>query len=521
MSKPYAYNGNPNLKAAGVQINWEENQIDEWIKCKHDPIYFIEHYVKIVTIDDGVQMMKLFDYQKDIVEQLWKNRKTAAVICRQAGKTTVVAAFVCWFILFNEHKTTAILANKSATAREILGRVQFAYELLPKWIQQGVVEWNKGSFLLENGSRVLASSTSQSAIRGFTISMLLLDEFAFVHNNVADEFFASVYPTISSGKESKIAIISTPNGMNHFYKLITEAQAGLNGFNLTKAIWQDVPGRDEKWAAEQKAVLGEQKFLQEMCCEFQGSSGQLIAAHKLKSIPVAKPISVSHNMRIYEEPVKGHSYVMTVDTSRGTGNDYSAFIVIDVTQLPYKVVAIFADNTISPMLYPGAILNIAKRYNNCHVLIETNDIGESIANALYYDYEYEETIMTSDGVISSFGGKLPGLRTTKKTKSLGCSLMKTLIENDQLIINDYDILYELQNFVLKGSSYEADNGHDDLVMCLVIFAYLTSQTAMEDISQESAKAKILQLKQKAMEDDMLPIGFMCDGTEQEIEPFNF
>jgi hypothetical protein len=134
---------------------------------------------------------------------------------------------------------------------------------------------------------------------------------------------------------------------------------------------------------------------------------------------------------------------MTVDTSRGTGNDYSAFIVIDVTQLPYKVVAIFADNTISPMLYPGAILNIAKRYNNCHVLIETNDIGESIANALYYDYEYEETIMTSDGVISSFGGKLPGLRTTKKTKSLGCSLMKTLIENDQLIINDYDILYEL------------------------------------------------------------------------------
>lgn len=521
MSKPHSYNGNPLLKAAGVQIEWEAGNISEYLKCKDDPLYFIERYVKIVTLDNGVQYMKLFDYQKDIVLSLWKNRKTVAVICRQAGKTTVVAAFVCWYILFNDHKTTAILANKAATAREILGRVQFAYELLPQWLQQGVVEWNKGSFLLENGSRVLASSTSSSAIRGFSVSMLLLDEFAFVPNNVADEFFASVYPTISSGKESKIAIISTPNGMNHFYKLVIEAESETNGFNLTKAIWSDVPGRDQKWADDQKAVLGEGKFAQEMCCEFQGASDTLISGTKLKSIPVVKPIAVSSSMRIYEEPKKGHSYVMTVDTSRGTGGDYSAFIVFDVTVLPYKIVCIYADNHISPMLYPGLIHNIAIKYNTANVLIETNDIGEAVANQLYYELEYEETMMTTDGIISSFGGRVPGLKTTKRTKSIGCATLKTLVENDQIEINDYDVLYELSNFVAKGSSYEADNGHDDLVMCMVIFSYLTTQSAMDDISSHSAKARILELRQRQAEDDMIPTGFFSDGLPVDELPMNF
>lgn len=521
MSKPYSYNGNPNLKAAGVAIEWEPGNVAEWMKCQSDPIYFIENYVKIVTLDHGVQLMKLFEYQKEIVNSLWKNRKTAAVICRQAGKTTVVAAFVCWYIIFNDHKTTAILANKAATAREIIGRVQFAYELLPKWIQHGVVEWNKGSFLLENGSRVLASSTSSSAVRGYSISMLLLDEFAFVPNNIAEEFFASVYPTISSGTQSKIAIISTPNGMNHFYKLVMEAESGNNGFNLTRAVWSDVPGRDQKWADEQKAILGEQKFAQEMSCHFQGASNTLISGAKLTTIPVMKPIAASSTMRIYAEPVVGHSYVMTVDSSRGTGGDYSAFVVFDVTELPYKVVAIYADNTISPMLYPGLILNIAMKYNTAQVLIETNDIGEAVANQLYYELEYEETMMSTDGILSSFGGRVPGIKTTKRTKQIGCATLKTLIENDQIEVRDYDILYELSNFVAKGVSYEADNGHDDLVMCLVIFAYLTTQSAMDDISSQSAKARILELKQRAAEEAMIPIGFFNDGTPQPEVPLNF
>lgn len=522
MSKPHAYNGNPQLKAAGVQIDWDESQIDEWIKCKHDPVYFIQNYVKIVTIDHGVQRMNLFEYQKDIVISLWKNRKTAAVICRQAGKTTVVAAFVCWYIIFNDHKTTAILANKAATAREILAKVQFAYELLPKWIQQGVVEWNKGQFVLENGQRVLASSTSSSAIRGYTISMLLLDEFAFVHNNVAEEFFASVYPTISSGKESKIAIISTPNGMNHFYKLVKDAESGINGFNLTKAIWQDVPGRDKKWADDQKAVLGEQKFAQENNCEFQGASNTLITGSKINSIPVETPRAMQPTLRVYEEPKVGNQYIINVDTARGTGNDYSSFTVINVTQLPYTVDAVYADNEVSPLLLPGIILNMAKRYNDAAVLVETNDIGEGIANALYYDYEYEEVIMSdSKGNMSAFGGEKPGLRTTKKTKQVGCSILKTLIENDQLIIRDSEILYELQNFALKGAQYEAENGHDDRVMTLVLFAYLTTQGIMSELQSSSAKARIIELRQKQTEDAMMPAGFFTDGTETETEVFHF
>lgn len=353
-------------------------------------------------------------------------------------------------------------------------------------------------------------------------SMLLLDEFAFVPDNTAEEFFASVYPTISSGKESKIAVISTPNGMNHFYKLTKDAEAGLNGFHLTKAVWSDVPGRDQKWADDQKSVLGESKFAQEMSCEFQGASNTLISGQKLKSIPIEKPMSASQTLRIYAEPVPGNQYVMNVDTARGTGNDYSAYTIINVTSLPYTVDAVYADNEVSPLIFPGLVMNMSKRYNNAAVLVETNDIGESVASTIYYDYEYEETVMTTDkGEISAFGGDKPGLRTTKKTKQVGCSVLKTLIENDQLIIRDADILYEISNFVLKGASYEAENGHDDLVMTLVLFAYLTSQPLMQELTNSSAKARILELRQQQAEDQMLPVGFMSDGTEKEIEVFNF
>lgn len=510
-----SYNGNPRLKGTGVAIQWEEWQIEEWVKCKRDPLYFIENYFNIVTVDDGVQLIKLWDFQKEIVESLYSERSTIAVVARQMGKTTVVAAFFCWYVIFNNHQTCAILANKAATAREILSRVQFAYELLPSWLQHGVKEWNKGSFVLENDSRIIATSTTSSAARGFSINFLFLDEFAFVQNTIADEFFTSVYPTISSGKTSKIAIVSTPNGMNHFYKKVMEAKAGTNGFRLITAIWSDIPTRDAKWKEMMISALGEVKFSQEMECHFLGGSNTLISGSKLKSIVVDTPIATTSTMRFYEHPEPGHSYVISVDTGRGIGNDYSAFVVIDVSSLPYKVAAIYADNTISPLLFPGLIFNIAVKYNNAAVIVETNDLGESVAAALHHDLEYEELVMSTDGVISSFGGRVPGIKTTKRTKSMGCSTLKTLIENDQLLIRDYDILYELSNFVVKGASYAADNGNDDLVMCLVIFAFLTTQSAMEDLTSESAKARILALKLQKTEEEMIPIGFFSDGTEGE------
>lgn len=552
--------------------------------------------------------------------------------------TTCVAAFFVWYITFNSNKTCAILANKAATAREILSRVQKAFEYLPKWLQHGVVEWNKGSFELENGSRILAASTSSSAIRGFSINCvtgdtivtlldndveysttiekaflnedkrklqiltskgfrdfdgfvcngikpvgdlsfegktlsctpehrilindewveatniegysvdreeavydainvddgseyltngisshncLLLDEFAFVPNNIADEFFASVYPTIASSKESKLAMVSTPNGLNHFYKFYKEAEAGINGFNLTKAIWSDVPGRDQAWADQQRKILGDVKFSQEMECKFQGGSNTLIAGEKLASLPVERPIALSDTLKIYEEPDKTKSYVMTVDTARGLGGDYSAFVIFDVSQLPYRVVAVFRDNKISPLLYPGLILKMATQYNQAAVLIENNDMGESISNSLYFDYEYEMVIKSHENVISSFGGRTPGFKTTKKSKSLGCSTLKTLIEDDKLDIRDSDIIYELSNFVAKGSSFEADVGNDDLAMCLVMFSYMTIQPAMEDFTSVSAKNQILIERMKMAEEEMMPVGGFTDGTEQELDVMNF
>ena len=511
------YMNNPNLKGKGVEIEFEPWQIEEWIKCKTDPIHFIENYIKVVTLDHGLQPMKMYNFQKSITKAILIDSNRLISNCaRQMGKSTIMAAIFCHYIIFNDNKTCAILANKATVSREILSRVKLAYEHLPKWLQHGVVEWNKGTIELENGSKVMASATSSSAIRGFSVNFLFIDEFAHIPSNIAEEFFTSVYPTISSGANSKLALVSTPNGMNLFYKYWIEATAGNNGFTAIKAIWSDIPTRDAKWAKEQKSILGEIKFAQENEGEFIGASNTLISGAKLKSIAVNKPIAVSESMRFYAKPQKDHHYVITVDTSRGTGNDYSAFTVVDVTSLPYNVVAIYADNLVSPMIYPSLIYKIANEYNKAWVIVETNDIGEAVANQLYFDFEYEEIVLTTkEGVISSFSGKIPGLRTTRRVKSMGCTAMKTLIENDQLIINDYDILYELSNFVLKGSSYEADSGHDDLVMCLVIFSYLTTQQFMEEITSDSAKAKILQMKQQQTEDSMIPVGFFDDGLDQE------
>jgi hypothetical protein len=435
--------------------------------------------------------------------------------------TTCVAAFFAWYVIFHNYKTCAILANKAATAREILSRVQRAYENLPKWMQHGVIEWNKGSLELENGSKILAASTSSSAIRGFSVDTLFLDEFAFVPNNIAEEFFASVYPTIASGKNSKLAVISTPNGLNHFHKIVKEAEAGINGFATIRAIWSDIPTRDEKWAADTRATLGDIKFGQEMECKFVGGSNTLISGEKLASLPASRPIAISETLKIYEEPVKSNSYVMTVDTARGLGGDYSAFVIFDVTTLPYKIVAVYRDNKISPILYPGLILKMATHYNTAAVLIENNDMGESISNSLYYELEYDMVIKSHENVISSFGGRTPGFKTTKKSKSLGCSTLKTLVEGDKLDIRDSDIIYELSNFVAKGSSFEADVGNDDLAMCLVMFSYLTIQPAMEDFTSVSAKNQILIERMKMAEEEMMPVGGFTDGTEQELDVMNF
>jgi len=506
------YLANPRLKRTNVVLDLTEDQVREFIKCSQDPIYFIENYVKIITLDRGFVQIKLYPFQRQAVTDINDNRRVIVKAGRQVGKTTLVVGYILWYILFNEDKFVAILANKAPTAREILNRIKVAYESLPLWLQQGVKTWNKGDIELENNCRIMATSTASSAIRGYSISLLYLDEFAFVPSNIADQFFTSVYPTISSGATSKILISSTPNGMNHYYKMWTEAVEGLNGFKHIEANWRQVPGRDQAWADDQRRILGEEKFLQEMECEFMGSAGTLLSAAALKSLAFVKPLNVSDTgIKVYQPPIPNHIYTIVVDTSRGKGLDYSACLVVDVTQLPYRLVATYKDNNISPLVYPSIIKKLGDYYNQAYALVEINDNGQQIVDSLFEDYEYENILSTVDlkGKIAltwGYGSKSNrGIRTTKSVKRLGCSLLKNLIEGERLIIQDFDVISELSTFIGRGGSFEAEEGrHDDLVMCLVLFSWMTNQSFFSEMTNIDLKIKLYAEQMKQIEEESLP-----------------
>jgi hypothetical protein len=506
------YLGNPKLKRVNMPMQLTEDQIREFIRCSKDPVYFIENYVKIITLDKGFVQISLYPFQKQAVQDINDNRRVIVKAGRQVGKTTMVVGYILWYILFNEDKFVAILANKAPTAREILNRIKIAYESLPLWLQQGVRVWNKGDIELENNCRIMATSTASSAIRGYSISLLYLDEFAFVPSNIADEFFTSVYPTISSGTQSKILISSTPNGMNHYYRMWTEAVEGQNGFKHIEANWRQVPGRDQAWADDQRRILGEEKFLQEMECEFMGSAGTLLSAAALKSLAFVKPQHVSETgIKIYGAPIPEHSYAVIVDTSRGRGLDYSACITIDITQIPYRLVATYKDNNISPLVYPSIIKQIADYYNQAQVLVEINDNGQQIADSLFEDYEYENILSTVDlkGKIAltwGYGNRSQrGIRTTKSVKRLGCSILKNLVEGQKILIQDFDVISELSTFIAKGGSFEAEEGsHDDLVMCLVLFSWMTNQQFFADMTNTNIKQKLHEDQLRQIEEEALP-----------------
>jgi len=514
------YLGNPLLKKSNVPVNWTKEQILEYQECMENPIYFIRNYIKIVSLDEGLVPFELYDFQEDIVDTIHDNRFTICKMPRQSGKSTTMVSYILHYVLFNPNMNVAILANKASTARDILGRLQLAYENLPKWLQQGVVSWNKGSVDLENGSRVVASSTSSSAVRGGSYNMIFLDEFAFVPTNVAEDFFSSVYPTISSGKSTKVIIVSTPNGMNLFYKLWVDAENKRNSYNIIDVHWSQVPGRDEKWRTETIANTSEEQFRREFDCEFLGSANTLINPSKIKTMAFQNPIQSNAGLDMYEKPKEKATYVLVADVARGTNNDYSAFIVFDVSTVPYRIVAKYRNNEIKPLLFPNIIHDVAKAYNEAYTLIEVNDIGEQVATALQFDLEYENLIMASmrgragQVVGGGFsGGKAQlGVRTTKAVKKLGCSNLKQIIETDKLIITDYDLINEFSTFILKGQSFEAEEGHsDDLAMCCVIFAWLVEQTYFKELTDDDIRARMFLEQQHQLEQDMAPFGFIDDG----------
>ena len=520
----FTYLGNPNLKRANVQQEWTEEQVKEYARCMQDPLYFIQTYVRIVSLDEGLVPFKMYPFQKEMVGTFHKNRFTICKLPRQSGKSTTMISYLLHYSLFNPSVNIAILANKAATARDLLGRLQLAYEHLPKWLQQGVMSWNKGSLELENGSKILASSTSASAVRGGSYNIIFLDEFAYVPSNVAEQFFSSVYPTISSGKSTKVMIVSTPHGMNMFYKLWTDAEEKRNSYIPIEVHWSEVPGRDEKWRKETIANTSEQQFQTEFECEFLGSIDTLITPSKLRTLAYKTPLQSNAGLDVYEQPQKDHTYFMVADVSRGTKNDYSAYVVFDVTQVPYRIVAKYRDNEVKPLLFPQKIYHVARAYNQAFILVEVNDIGEQVANALQFDMEYDNLVMASmrgrAGQIMGggfSGGKAQlGVRTTKAVKKIGCSNLKQLLESDKIIVEDFDCINELSTFIVKGSSFEADDGcNDDLVACMFIFGWATDQTYFKELTNNDVREQMFKDQQDQLEQDMAPFGFVVNGLEDE------
>ena len=521
------YLGNPNLKKANTPHEFTEEQIVEFVKCKQDPVYFAKNYIQIVSLDEGLVPFNLYPFQEKLIKNFHENRFNICKMPRQTGKSTTCVSYLLHYAVFNDNVNIAILANKASTARDLLGRLQLAYENLPNWMQQGIISWNKGSLELENGSKISSNSTSSSAVRGGSYNVIFLDEFAFIPNHIADDFFASVYPTITSGQSTKVIIVSTPRGMNHFYRMWHNAEKGQSEYVPTEVHWSEVPGRDAEWREQTIANTSEQQFKIEFECEFLGSVNTLISAAKLKNLVFEDPINRNAGLDIYEEPVKDHNYIVTVDVARGLGNDYSAFIVFDTTEFPYKVVAKYRNNEIKPMLFPNIIHNIAIGYNQAFVLIEVNDIGDQVASIMQYDLEYDNLLMATmrgrNGQIvgQGFSGKKTqlGVRMTAAVKKLGCSNLKTLLEDDKLLTCDYEIISELTTFSQKGNSFEAEEGsNDDLAMCLVIFSWLVCQDYFKEMSDQDVRKRIYDEQKNQIEQDMAPFGFISDGFE-DMESF--
>ena len=517
------YLGNPNLKNVGQKINWTEDNLTEYMLCKDDSEHFIRNFVKIIHVDRGLVSFEMYDYQKDMVHTFNDNRFVICKMPRQTGKSTTIIAYLLHYVLFNENVNVAILANKGAVARELLGRLQLAYEHLPKWLQQGVVIWNKGNIELENGSKILASATSGSAVRGSSFNIIFLDEFAHVPSNIAEQFFTSVYPTISSGESTKVLIVSTPLGMNMFYKMWADAQEKRNNYVPLEVHWSQVPGRDEKWKQETIKNTSEVQFTQEFECEFIGSTHTLISATKLRTMVFKTPVFSKNGLDVYEEPIKNALYCMIVDTAQGKDQDYSAISIFDISQIPYRQVAKYRSNKISPMLYPDIIFHIGKKYNMSWILLEVNDVGSQVAETLHYDLEYENIIVSSmkgragQQIGGGFAKNIQlGIRTSKQLKRIGCSALKEMIESDKLIISDFDTISELTTFAVKNNSYEAEEGsNDDLAMTLVIFSWLVQQRYFKDLTDLDIRKRLADEQMKALEEDLLPFGIIDDGRDAQ------
>jgi hypothetical protein len=521
------YNGNPKLRRAFVQVAMTQREMEEFDRCRKDPIYFIKNYVKIVALDKGIVPFELWPFQEDMVKTFQRERFVICKIPRQSGKTITTVAYLLHTVLFSKNFNIAILAHKGSAANGILQRLKLAYENLPAWLQSGIIEWNKGNIELENGSKIGAFATSADGLRSGSYNVILLDEFAFVPNNIAEDFFTSTYPVITAGTKTKIIIVSTPKGMNHFFEMWVKAEKKKSDYYPIEVHWSAVPGRDEAWKEMTIRNTSAEQFQQEFETEFLGSSHTLISPVKLKQLiaTAEDPPIKDMNMDVYENPIPKHTYCMTVDVSEGTDQDYSTFAIIDVTSIPYKVVAKYRNNKIIPYVFPTIIYQAAKRYNDAFVLIEINSIGLQVADILHFELAYENLIKIEakgkQGQVQTPGFKKKiafGLKHNKMTKMIGCTNLKALIESDKLIIKDPQIISEFTTFVLDKQTYRAEEGgHDDLAMTLVNFGWLTSQRYFKENINNNIRSVLQQEQMNVMDGDIVPFGVIDDGLDDGVE----
>jgi len=514
LNQKNTYLGNPNVKKDGVNEQWTPDLIQEYKKCMVDPVYFVEHYCKVISLDEGIVNFKLYPYQRKMFQQFQENRFNVVLACRQSGKSISACAYLLWYALFNPEKTVAILANKGQTAGEMLSRITLMLENIPFFIQPGSKAVNKRSLEFSNNSRIIASATSGNSIRGMSVNLLYLDEFAFVER--ASEFYTSTYPVVSAGKDTKVIVTSTANGIgNQFHKIWEGAVQGINEFSSFRVDWWDVPGRDDEWKQQTIANTSQLQFDQEFGNTFFGTGDTLVNADTLLGLRAKPPVRTMEGglLKIYEEPIKDHDYVMTVDVSKGRGQDYSTFTLIDISSRPFKQVAVYRNNTISPLLFPNIIYKFAKPYNEAYVVVESNDQGAVVCNGLYHDLEYENV-----HVESSVKANAIGIEINRKTKRLGCSAIKDILEEKRLTINDEQTILEISTFEAKGQSYEASDGnHDDLMMNLVLFGYFVSTQYFSDMTDINLKQMMFEQKMQEIENDVVPFGFIDDGEEAIVK----
>jgi len=510
LRKVSCYLGNLKLKRNGINYKYDQELKDEFRKCAGDTVYFIKEYMKIVHVDRGLIPFDMYDYQEELIRNIQDNRYSITLASRQIGKSVTTIGFLLHFILFNKYKRVGIIANKGATARKILAKLKLAYENLPHWIQSGVVEWNKGSIELENGCIVEASSTSGDAVRGDSLSLLFIDEAAFIEKNLWSEFYTSVYPTISSGVTTKIVMVSTANGMNHYYKLWDDAVSGKSKYSPFEVDWTMVPGRDEEFRLETIANTSPEQFSQEHENSFLGNTNTLISSVSLSNMPIGEHVGEDiHGTLIYDKAEPGRKYFVSVDVGQGVNLDYSIISVIDITEYPFKQVAMYRNNSISPLFLPNIIAEVATKYNEAYVLVENNDIGTSVVNDLNFTLEYPNIISIKTG---SEGKYKLGMRTTKRTKSFGCSNLKELIENEKLVIKNFHTINEFSTFVKTKKSYEAEAGYnDDIVMSFVNFAFFTTTELFKDIYNSDVRQMLLDKRLSDLENSMMPDLVIDDG----------